>query len=232
MQFDGQLMRSFQVFTEYLTRMVIVNLLWIFGVLVGGIVLGIMPATVAVYALIRENAAFPIKLELFSKFWQEYKGCFKQSNIIGLFSLIINILFFYNIRILVFEGGLFSQIILAGTLILLFIYIIGLINFFPIYVRYNFKTLDYIKNTMIIAAVQPIRSLIMFCITILILLLSLAFPPFIIFISVGMLVYAIDTIAKKGVLKNAELVKTEVEDNDDLYYQTISDYEKTLTKEN
>ena len=207
MQQQGSIMKSITVATELIARIAYINLMWIGGVLIGGIILGIMPATTAVHDVVRRTPNFEFTTEVFRDYWKFYKKNFKQTNLIGVCLLVVIIFFTYNIRILVFNGDMFAKIILAFTLIFVFIFVLGVITFFPVYSRYEFKTLDYVKNTMIIVGVQPLRSIMTLLLDALIIVISLLFPPLLIVMTAGTLVYVNDAIAKRGILRNAELEK-------------------------
>lgn len=116
-------------------KLAYLNLLWIGGVLLGLILLGIGPATASVFSIIREWFRGNDDLPIFKSFVQNYKGYYKESLILsliyGVIGLILVIDFIYASR---WELKVFFGVIL-------FFYYISVTYIFPIVVHYELKTL-------------------------------------------------------------------------------------------
>lgn len=199
------IMELFVRTTEQITRIVYINLLWWLGLVAGGVIFGFMPATTSAHTIVRRQAKFDLTGEVFWQFWRNYRAQFIQTNCIGGIWFIIFFIFAMNIRILWVAQTQWAAIMLVITAVLLLLSLIAFVIFFPIYVRYSFPTVSYVRNSFLIAGVQPIRSLVLVVSNGAIIMFSVLVPPILLFLTAGILIYLDDTIMRKGLLRNAEL---------------------------
>lgn len=222
MENQGKIMTTLIHLSEVVTRVFFLNLLWFMGVLLGLGVFGLFPASIAVNAIIRKTPEFPFTMDVFHEFWRVYRQEFIKSNVLGMIFFIIFLFFGFNIMVLRNSNEFISKVILVGTYVLFLIYGIGIVTFFPVYVRYNFTLLAYIKNAITIAMVQPLLTLKVICIDIAIIFISLLYPAFLFTLTVGTIFYMNDAIHRKGILRNAEPSKNDDEIiSDDEYIQFL-----------
>lgn len=145
---------------EWITRFAYINLLWIFFTIVGGGFLGLFPSTIALFAIIRDWLRGHKETPLFSSFWQYYKNEFWKSNRLGAFILFI-IAFIsidiYFIKVNANDALTWTYIPLFAFM---FLFLLFLFYIFPVYVHYDLKVFQLIKNAFLIMLVHPINSLI------------------------------------------------------------------------
>lgn len=65
-----KLIDKFSVISDWIIRLVWTNLVWLFLVLIGGIVLGFMPATVALFTITRKWARGDLDVPVWKSAWQ------------------------------------------------------------------------------------------------------------------------------------------------------------------
>ncbi|SHM66314.1 YesL family protein [Gracilibacillus kekensis] len=177
---------------EWLFKIILLNLYWFLFTVLGLLFLGLFPATVALFATIRQDLKSEDDSKLFKTFISYYKSEFIKGNILGyLFVLIMGILFI-NIRILGnIEFSTLNSSLMIVTYILMGIVFLVSLYIFPIYVHYNLSIIGYIKYSAVLFIGKPLQTLF--------LLLSLAvlcyffyqFPGFIPAISGSLIAYII-----------------------------------------
>lgn len=144
---------------EWITKFAYVNLLWFIFTLVGGVILGFYPATIAMFSMVRDWLRGKSDLPVLKNFWNYYKLDFLKSNLLGVF---INVLLIF-IAADIFYITLNEQ--LAWTHIPLFAFILIVVLFllfiFPSFAHYDLKVIPLIKNTFLIMIISPIHSFLM-----------------------------------------------------------------------
>lgn len=155
---------AFYSFFEWVTKLALLNLLWILFSLIGGVMFGIFPSTLAMFAVIRKWLQGDTQVSIRKSFWHYYKADFWKGNVLGaiLYFLIAIICLdlFYIKQMHPAQWTyipLFAFILLIG---LLFLYI------FPTYVHFETKLSTVFKNTLLIMLINPLTTLVMvICIT-------------------------------------------------------------------
>ncbi|RKL67123.1 hypothetical protein CR203_11465 [Salipaludibacillus neizhouensis] len=143
------------VISDWLMRLAYINLLWILFTFLGGIVLGFMPATVAMFTIIRKLIVKDDQVPIFKTFTRVFKSEFLKSNILGVilggtgYILYIDFLYLGSI-----EGYLHSFLSVALVLIAV-CYVATVFIILPIYVQYDLKFSHYFKHAFYIALINP-----------------------------------------------------------------------------
>lgn len=144
---------------EWITKFAYVNLLWLIFTLVGGVILGFYPATIAMFSMVRDWLRGKSDLPVLKNFWNYYKLDFLKGNLLGVF---INVLLIF-IAADIFYITLNEQ--LDWTHIPLFAFILIVVLFllfiFPSFAHYDLKVIPLIKNTFLIMIISPIHSFLM-----------------------------------------------------------------------
>lgn len=126
-------------------NLVVLNFLWIAGTLLGLVILGIGPATLAVSAVIREWFRGNDDLPVFKTFIENYKSYFKEGTILSLIYGLIGIILIVDFAyITTWEFRVFFGM-------MLFLYFLSLVYIFPILVHYDLNNLkEKIKYSFLI----------------------------------------------------------------------------------
>jgi len=146
-------------FCVWTTRFVYVNLLWIAFSLLGLIVFGFMPATVAMFAVVRKWIMKEEDISVLGTFWEVYRREFIKVNGLGFILFIIGYLLSIELHVLQAQDSFFYLIASFGVVALYILYLIVLLYFFPIFVHFNLKTYQYIKWSFVIGMIHPILTL-------------------------------------------------------------------------
>ncbi|MFC4319955.1 YesL family protein [Litchfieldia salsa] len=158
---NGSWSSAIMLYLDRIVKFVTLNLLWIIFTIVGLGVFGIMPATAAVYSIYRKwlnNEEVP---SLYKSFWKFYKESFISSNIIGLLIFIIGLILYLDYFFLIQQQSMIVTIALVILTVIAFVYMVLLLNIFPIYVHFKMKPFNYIKYAVVFGLVNPFRTLLM-----------------------------------------------------------------------
>lgn len=147
--------------SEWIMRFAYVNFLWIVFTLIGLGIFGLMPATTAMFAVLRKWNMHEEDIQVFSLFWDTYKKEFIKSNVFGVFLFGTGYLLIIAYRILHSSEQPIYFLASYGVVALMLLYSIVVIYFFPIFVHFNLKVNDYIKWPFIIGIIHPILTIAM-----------------------------------------------------------------------
>jgi uncharacterized membrane protein YesL len=149
---------------EWITRFAYINVLWILFSLVGGIILGFFPSTIAMFAIVRDWLRGNTDLPVFKTFWGYFKKEFWKSNRLGLVIMAIVLLIGIDIwYIQINLNNLFTWISIPLFAFML-LFLIFLFYIFPSFVHYDLKIVQLIKNALLIMLINPLHTfLIILC---------------------------------------------------------------------
>ncbi|GAB2557972.1 YesL family protein [Gracilibacillus alcaliphilus] len=186
---------SFVGITEWITRFAYLNVLWIAFTLLGGIILGLFPATIAMFAITRQWVRKETDQPIFSSFWKTYKREFFRSNLLGVCFYVIGFIFYINVLLLsVIDSGIYDSVKIP---VYFSMCVIGLIMLYvlPVYVHYDLRLLTIWKNAFFIMISHPLHNMIMVIASALSIYLLLQLPATLFFFSGSMVTYIIMVIS-------------------------------------
>lgn len=145
---------------EWITRLAYVNLLWIGLSLLGGLVLGIFPATSAMFALVRRWVRGDDDFSVFPLFWRTFKSDFWKANKIGWIVASLGIVLYLDYLFFSSSGSTFFFLLKSFTIMLIFVYVLIVVMIFPVFVHYKLTIFHLFRNTIFISMLHPFKSLI------------------------------------------------------------------------
>ena len=148
--------------TEWITKFAYLNLLWIFFTLIGGVLFGFFPATIAMFAITREWLKGNTDKPIFKSFWEYYRGDFLKSNFLGLFIVIVGIIITADIIYIQANNNTFLNWTYIPLFAFMFVFIMLLFYIFPTFVHYDIKVGQVIKNATLIMLINPINTFLIF----------------------------------------------------------------------
>ncbi|GIN69774.1 hypothetical protein J14TS2_02490 [Bacillus sp. J14TS2] len=146
-------------FAEWFSRLAYINLLWIGFTLLGAILLGFVPATVAMFAVLRKWMRGDIEASVFKEFLSFYRKEFLKSNTAGVPILLIGYIMYIDVAVFEFHDTMSMQILKFLLYILSFLYLLIAVYFFPVYVQYELKWYQYLKMSALMAFATPFRAI-------------------------------------------------------------------------
>lgn len=145
----------------WLIRMLYVNLLWVLFNLFGLVVLGAMPSTAAMFAVVRKWVLGEKDIPIFRTFWESFRKEFIKANLLGYLLAAIGYVMYLDLQFLRQQEGFFYQVLSYCILGLFFLYIIVLLYVFPLFSHFEMKTVQYLKWAFIVGLTHPILTIMM-----------------------------------------------------------------------
>ncbi|TES50287.1 DUF624 domain-containing protein [Halalkalibacterium halodurans] len=161
---------------EWIMRLVYLNLLWLLFSFIGGIILGVMPATASLFAVFRKWYQKEDDFPLFQTYLNEFKRSFKIANLVGQTLVLIGGILYLDVLLLLGTSHWMGQLLLMGVGALSFIYLVTLLYIFPTLVHFDLSYKQYFKHSFLLGVLQPFRTLLLMITLSLSALLFLTFP--------------------------------------------------------
>ncbi|WP_160720478.1 YesL family protein [Bacillus sp. USDA818B3_A] len=180
---------GFYSISEWIMRFAYVNILWISFTLLGLIVFGFFPATIAMFTVIRKWLLKQTDTPVFKTFWMTYKKEFVKGNLLGLIIGIIGFLLYSNIRIVEATTVPAFKLLYIPNVIVILIFILTLFYLFPVLVHFDVRLREAIKNSFILMTLNPISTFIMATLTGFLCFIFLKIPGVILFFSGSLIAY-------------------------------------------
>ncbi|MFS0750058.1 YesL family protein [Oceanobacillus sp. 1P07AA] len=153
--------QGYYTIAVWITRFAYVNILWVAFTILGLGIFGFMPATVAMFAIVRKWNIGDPDIAIFPLFWKTYRQEFLKTNGLGLLLAAIGYLLTIEFQILGTQTSLIYQMVQFSVVVMLILFVMVVAYFFPIYVHFNLKTMDYIKWPFIIGIIHPILTVVL-----------------------------------------------------------------------
>lgn len=160
---------------QWITRLAYINLLWLFFMSVGLFVFGAAPSTVAMFTIMRKWIKGETDLPVFSFFWETCKKEFWKANRLGFILLGISIILYLDWRLISSVQGSLYPILIGCLFGVVFLFLIVMLFIFPVYVQYEYKTLQYIKTAFLLGISYPLYTMVMISAAICVFAISLFF---------------------------------------------------------
>lgn len=203
MEFRG-MMGGFYRISEWIMRLSVINILWVICAipffLLGLVLLQsqtgdqvvqtlflmavvspftIFPSTAAMFTVARKWLTGEEDVPLLKTFFRGYKENFLQSMLGGFIYILLGVILYTNFRFYGSQTGVFGVLrflVLSLTVVLM----ISLFHFFSIMTHLHMKWFQIVKNAILITIGNPIRSLSMMVLNVIILYVSFAIFTFLI----------------------------------------------------
>ncbi|MCM3413474.1 YesL family protein [Metabacillus litoralis] len=172
---------------QWIFRLVVLNVAWIFYSVLGLFVAGIFPATAAMLSVARKWILGEHDIKIFQTFKNAYRQEFATANILGWILTITGVILYVNFQLMKNSVSVFSVVTPFAFYLMVFFYMILLIWAFPMLVHYKATWRQHLKNAIIVG-LSKIHYTIMCGLAIFaILFLSLSYPGIIPFFTISVL---------------------------------------------
>jgi uncharacterized membrane protein YesL len=146
---------------EWISRLAFLNLLWISFSLLGLIIFGFFPATVAMFAVARKWMLGNEEMSIFKTFWTAYKREFLKSNVLGVIIVAIGLILYIDFQFVQHAANSFATFLYVPFFIITLIFISMLFYIIPIFVHYDMKLSQVIKNSFFVMIMNPLSTFYM-----------------------------------------------------------------------
>ena len=151
----GRLLSGLYNLCKWITHFAYLNVLWIGFTLLGGIVFGILPSTVALFTIARKTSIGEEEFPVFQTYFTTFKKELFRANGLGWFIIAIGLVWYFDLYFFrQFDGNLYVALNIFMVVVGL-IYIVLLLYILPVYVHYDLKLFQYIKQALTIAFLRP-----------------------------------------------------------------------------
>lgn len=134
----------------------------------------LFPATSALFSVARKWVLGDTDVPLFKTFFRNYKQNYVQAMIGGIFYALLFAIMIIDFRVYLYQmDGL--QIVAYLFIALMILLMISLLHFFSLLSHFHMKSLQLLKNALILTIGRPIRSIMMALGTVAVLYLSFQF---------------------------------------------------------
>ncbi|WP_226527190.1 YesL family protein [Metabacillus niabensis] len=152
---------KFYLLLEWVMWLAYINLLWIGSALIGFIVFGIFPASVAMFTVIRHLLLKDTTgKQILKTFALTYKKEFFKSNLIGLIFTLVGYLLYLDFLYIQNMNGATYYLFQIGLIFISIIYFISLLYIVPVYVHYDLKIHQYFRHALLIGILSPITTML------------------------------------------------------------------------
>lgn len=180
------------------------NIMWIACTLLGIVVFGIFPSTVALYTIARRSLMGEEDIPVFREFWRVYRQEFKKSNLYGSIFVIIGIIWWLDMMFVQQIEGFLSSALTYLLLVIGVLFVMFLLYIFPLYVHYDMKLSNYVKYAIAFGFLHPINLIAMVITVICMVALFLYFQGLIPLFGISILVHLNMGLAFQSFKKMAE----------------------------
>lgn len=158
---NSPLMNGVGTIAEWLWRFLYVNILWLLFLFPGLVVFGLFPSTAAMFTVVRNWVTGDIHEPIFRVFWRAYKKYFVEANLLFLSFMLAGCILYLDYRFLQAEDGTIAQLLYFPFFTVIFLFSLMAMYIFPVFVHYDLKTRQVIKNSFLVMIVSPISTLTM-----------------------------------------------------------------------
>lgn len=139
---------------EWIMKLAYINLLWIMFTVSGLILLGFMPATAALFTVVRKWFMKEMEVPIWKTFFSVYKSEFIKSNSFGLVFVMAGIMLYVDYYLILNLDGIIRIVATSILLLISCLYLITVLFFFPVYVHYELKFFDYFKYSFFLGVLN------------------------------------------------------------------------------
>ncbi|WP_332630487.1 YesL family protein [Halalkalibacter flavus] len=177
-------------------NLVLLNLLWFLFSLLGLFIVGLFPATAAMFAVLRQSIMEDEDISVIKLFWSKFKSEFIMSNLIGYLFLLVGLILYIDLRVLqLLDTGLLQLTLASITVVIGFVYLLTLLFIFPLFVHFDLKIWQYPKHALILAVAKPFQTIMMIGGLAIVLFLYINFPVLIFIFGMSLISFVIMKIA-------------------------------------
>lgn len=187
MDHDGSMSRMLRM-CEWVMRLAYTNLLWLLFTILGLGIFGFMPATTALFSVMRKWIQGHEQVSVFQTFWKVYREEFVRSNVIGVVLVIIGTIIYVDLAY-IYPTSWFLHVLRFAIYIFGFLFIVSLFYIFPLLAHYEWKKRLYLKFSLLLGISYLQYTLSMLVFSAILFILFAYLPGIVPFFSISILAY-------------------------------------------
>lgn len=146
--------------SEWIYFLFVTNILWLVGILLGGIMFGFIPSTIILFKKMRDKIYLEKEDFSLSTWWADYKRNFWKTQIVGYAWLLVGAVIYVDIKIVLLGEGIITNILLAILSAVAIVYLSSTFLFVSMYVHYDFKVFDQLRLSLLLSLIYPYFSVL------------------------------------------------------------------------
>ncbi|MGG0717750.1 DUF624 domain-containing protein [Robertmurraya massiliosenegalensis] len=143
----------------WFSNLAYLNLLWVVFTLFGFIILGVAPSTSALFAVIRKLLQNEGKVSITKTYYEYFRRDFWKINRVFYVLLLVGFIIFVDIYFLYGLKNTLATLFLYLLMVLSIIYFVTCLFIFPVFVHYDLKMLENIKQAFLMGMTKPLYIL-------------------------------------------------------------------------
>ncbi len=140
--------------SDWAMRMAYLNIIWLLFTAIGLFLFGFMPATVALFTLVRKQL-LKQDVPVFKTFFSIYKRVFIRSNLVGLLLALFGYVLLVNFTYLGTLTGTEFTLLRFGLVFVSLFYVATLLFIFPVLVHFQLPIMRSFKQCILVAFINP-----------------------------------------------------------------------------
>ena len=184
--------------SSWVMRLIYLNLLWLFFIIIGLGIFGFFPATAAMFAVTRKWVQGEKEVPLFKTFLESIKSSFIQINVVGYCLIILGLFLYIDLRFFQSSEHILLSFLAFFILFAFLVYFTILLYIFPVFVHFKIGTLSYIKYCFIIAVGRPLQTIMMIVGSFLVYMVFSMVPALLLFFSGSLSSIVLTWVAMKS----------------------------------
>lgn len=195
MNVDG-ITGSLNTILTWITRLSVLNIVWIIFSIKGLFIAGIYPSTIAAMGICRKWREGDRNIPIWKTFKQIYRREFIAANFLGWTITLMGFLLYLNFLVMNNSDGQVPIIILIAFYLITLLYVMIIIWSFPLLSYYNASIIQHMKNAIIIGVVKIHYTIAILIVLFAVAYISLALPGTILFFSFSIAILCWSWISK------------------------------------
>lgn len=159
--------------TSWITNLAFINILWLSFTLLGIIIFGFFPSTVAMISVLKKLLVAEKDINIFREFLSSYKQEFKKSNQLYLPFVLIGFILIIDIRFISIMNFPYSQLVVGIFYLLIFFLAMTFLYSLVVYIYSTAGKREIVKKSFYLLLTSPITNLYLLTIICLMYLLTL-----------------------------------------------------------
>lgn len=152
-------MAAINKFFDWVARLALLNVLWLVFTVLGIGVFGLFPSLAATFTVTRKWVSGETDIPVVKTFWRSYKKEFIKSNGLGYIMALIGYILYLDFVFLTVSES--TTILTIPFILITIIFLLTLLYVFPVFVYYDMKIIQVIKNSFFIMVLNPLPTFIM-----------------------------------------------------------------------
>jgi len=186
---NAMVMEKLDQLFRVISRFALLNILWLSFTIFGLVVVGLFPATVAMFSVARKWVQGEEDVSVIKSFWAFFKVNFVKANIYGWICALVGFILYLNYQVMITSSTEVPLVVVISFLLLVLIYLLLIVSVIPVSIHFEGNGRDILRKTSMFIIGRIHIALLFLLIVWTVSYMSLAFPTVILFFSGSVLSY-------------------------------------------